>query len=257
MGRAGISATRRPMTTPRFLVSPDALRARDAVLTGAELHHLRVRRLRAGSELVLCDGLGHEQRGIVTALDRRRAVVRLSPEAPAEPASSLQLVLAQALLKGDKLDLVVEKATELGISALLMFTSARSVAQASPHRQERWKRIARSAAKQCQRSSVPAIEGPIPFERLLVRTESMRLLFWEDASTEPLAVADTPAGETDAVLAAVGPEGGFTAAEAEQARRAGFRVVGLGKRILRAETAALVAVTLCQFLWGDLSSVRE
>jgi 16S rRNA (uracil1498-N3)-methyltransferase len=240
------------MAIPRFLVTPDALRATDAVLTGAELHHLRVRRLRPGSELVLCDGGGRQRHGVVIALDRRRAIVRLSPETPAERASSLQLVLAQALLKGDKMDLVVEKATELGITELQTFTSARSVALASPHRQERWKRIARSAAKQCQRSTVPIIADPIPFERLLMRTESVRLLFWEDASAEALVAADAQARGTDAVLAGVGPEGGFTTTEAEHARRAGFRVVGLGKRILRAETAALVAVTLCQFLWGDL-----
>jgi 16S rRNA (uracil1498-N3)-methyltransferase len=240
------------MATPRFLVTPDALGATDAVLTGTELHHLRVRRLRAGSELVLCDGSGRQRHGVVIALDRRRAIVRLSPEAPAELASSLQLVLAQALLKGDKVDLIVEKATELGISALLLFTSEHSLAQPSPQRQERWKRIARSAAKQCRRSTVPVIEGPMPFARVLARPESVRLLFWEDSATETLTAAHAEARATDTVLAAVGPEGGFTAAEAEQARRAGFRVVGLGQRILRAETAALVAVTLCQFLWGDL-----
>src|SRR5262245_38632419 len=115
------------MSAPQFLVSPDALDAADAVLTGSELRHLRVRRLRPGSELILCDGQGRQRRGIITALDRHRAVINLGRDSTQQPDPSFNVVLAQAMLKGDKMDFVVEKATELGVTRLLLFTSERSV----------------------------------------------------------------------------------------------------------------------------------
>lgn len=244
------------MTTPRFLVHPDALGHADtAVLTGDELHHLRVRRLHVGSELVLCDGLGHQRHGIVTALGHDRAVVRISADEPLQRESQLHLVLAQALLKADKLDLVLEKATELGVSDILLFTCERTLRHAGADRRARWNRVARSAAKQCQRSIVPRVEGPISFEAILHRSDPLRLFFWENGPLHGLPRSgQEPAAS---MLVVVGPEGGFSAAEAEQASAAGFQLVGIGPRILRAETAALVAVTLCQFVWGDLARADQ
>jgi 16S rRNA (uracil1498-N3)-methyltransferase len=235
--------------TPQFLVGPELLSGARAVLTGAELHHLRVRRLHAGSEVILSDGLGHQRTGVVVSLDRRQAVVVLQPQELSRRESPLRLVLAQAVLKADRMDLVVEKATEIGVSEILVFECERSVGRLSPNRHARWLRIARGATKQCQRSTVPVIAG-ISFEQLLLRSEPLRLLFWEGESAASLA---TVSGAPPAALAAVGPEGGFSKAEVEQASARGFRVVGLGSRTLRAETAAVVAAALCQFLWGDLN----
>jgi 16S rRNA (uracil1498-N3)-methyltransferase len=238
---------------PRFLVTPELLSGSHAVLTGAELHHLRVRRLRAGCEVILSDGLGHQRTGVVVALQRQRAVVALRQEAPSARESRLRLVLAQAALKADKMDLVVEKATEIGVSEILVFECERSIGHPSPSRQARWQRIARSATKQCQRSAVPAIAGPVSFEQLLSRPEPLRLLFWDGESAAARPEANrAPEG----LLAAIGPEGGFSAAEVEQAAARGFHAVSLGPRILRAETAAVVAAALCQFLWGDLDRRR-
>jgi 16S rRNA (uracil1498-N3)-methyltransferase len=165
---------------------------------------------------------------------------------------SLRLTLALAALKADKLDLVIEKATELGVSDILVFTSERTVRAPSPERHARWLRIARSAAKQSQRTSVPDVHGPLPVAEILARRlEANRLFFWEAASPEasPLLARRSPQAR---ILAVVGPEGGFSAAEASQAEDNGFELVRLGRRPLRAETAAIVAVSLCQFLWGDL-----
>lgn len=238
--------------TPQFLVGPESLSGPRAVLTGAELRHLRVRRLHAGSEVILSDGLGHQRTGMVVALDRRQAVVVLEPQELTRRESPLRLVLAQAVLKADRMDLVVEKATEIGVSEILVFECERSIGRLSPNRHARWLRIARGATKQCQRSTVPAM-ARISFEQLLLRSEPLRLLFWEGASAASLATVN---GAPPAALAAVGPEGGFSKAEVEQASAHGFRVVGLGPRTLRAETAAVVAATLCQFLWGDLNQRR-
>lgn len=252
MGHVGIAPEGASVTTPRFLVNPDALsHTGTTVLTGPELHHLRVRRLRLGSELILCDGRGHQRRGIVAALDHHQAVIRVTADEPHERESRLHLVLAQALLKTDKLDLVIEKTTELGVSALLLFTCERTLRHVAGDRRARWNRVAGNAAKQCQRSCVPLIEGPISFEALLRRADPLRLLFWENSPVRGLPTIERQ--RVESVLAAVGPEGGFSTNEAQHAANAGFQLIGLAPRILRAETAAVVAVTLCQFLWGDLA----
>ncbi len=240
------------MTTARFLVTSELLHGPTAVLTGTELQHLRARRLRIGSELVLSDGLGCQRRGVLAQLDRRRAVINMVAELSHEPLS-LRVVLAQALLKSQRLDWVIEKTTELGVSELVVFTCERTVVQPNSERLARWHRVAASAAKQCQRSTLPRIIGPVPFASMLaLSADFLRLFFWESAPAGTLPAAKAAHPKIDSVLVAVGPEGGFSASEAEMAARAGWRLITLGHRILRAETASVVVVTLCQHLWGDL-----
>ncbi|HXQ21455.1 MAG TPA: RsmE family RNA methyltransferase [Candidatus Acidoferrales bacterium] len=242
------------MSTPQFIVSPEALSGSRATLTGQELHHLRVRRLRAGSEVVLCDARGSQRHGVVLSIDRHCATIGLSSTPAQQRESPLQLVLAQALLKADKLDLIIEKATELGVSGVVLFSSERSAGRVTADRQARWNRIARGATKQCQRSTAPSVAGPISFDELLSQhTAAQRLFFWEDAPPGGLAAAHAECPRTAWALVVVGPEGGFSAAEAQRAAAAGFRLIGLGPRILRAETAAVIAVALTQFLWGDMA----
>jgi 16S rRNA (uracil1498-N3)-methyltransferase len=241
------------VTTPRFLVSSESLAGTSAVLSGAELRHLRARRLRAGGAVILSDGLGQQRRGIILTLDRHRAVIRLADLEPAQRESPLRLVVAQAALKADKLDFVVEKTTELGVSELLVLTSERTVVQVSVERMARLNRIARSAAKQCQRSVVPPINGPIALDGLLVqRPDCLRLFLWEGAPLGGLTVAHRAHPTVASVLAVIGPEGGFSTHEARRATEMGWQLVGLSARILRAETAAVSVTALCQFLWGDL-----
>ena len=243
------------MSVPRFLVPSAAMRGSSCVLAGETFRHLRARRLRVGSRLVLTDGVGTARDGVVAQVDRRQAVVNLSPAVAETRESPLHLVLAQGILKRDKLDLVVEKATELGVHEILFFTSERTVGRVASERQARWTRVARSAAEQSQRTTVPDVRGPLPLEQVLAyRTTALRLFFWEGTSTSSLLAARARCSDTSDMLVVVGPEGGFSADEARRAADAGFDVVGLSRRILRAETAAMVAVTLAQFLWGDLAS---
>lgn len=246
------------MRRPRFLVNPDALSHRQAVLTGPELHHLRVRRLQVGHTLFLTDGRGAQRRGVIAALDRHRAIIDLTDEPDVHRESALSLVLAQALLKADALDLVIRKATELGVSDLVLFTSTHTAAHVGMDRQSRWSRLAESAAKQCQRSTVPTIIGPLTFDAALAfAPNSLRILFWEECRAASLAALKTEHPRAAAVLAFVGPEGGFSAAEAACAAAAGCHLTGLGARILRAETASIVAIALAQFLWGDLGGIER
>ena len=243
------------MSLARFLVPSTALHGASCVLAGDTFRHFRARRLRVGSRLVLTDGAGTAREGVVVQVDRSRAVVDLSPVVAETRESPLHLVLAQGILKGDKLDLVVEKATELGVQQILFFTSERTVGRVTTERQARWARIACSAAQQSQRTTVPDVRGPVPLEDVLAYPPTaLRLLFWESTSTNGLVGAHHRRSDASDVLVVVGPEGGFSSDEARRAAEAGFDVVGLSRRILRAETAAVVAVTLAQFLWGDLAS---
>jgi 16S rRNA (uracil1498-N3)-methyltransferase len=224
-----------------------------AVLTGAQLQHLRARRLRVGSPVVLADGTGRQRHGVVAAVARHQAVIEMTDEQTPQRESPLRLILAQALLKSDKLDWVIEKATELGVTELIVFTSERTVGRASGDRQARWLRVARSAAEQCQRSQLPRIAGPVTYDQLLAWPgEALRLFFWEEQPRGNLAAVYRLRPRTSAVLVVIGPEGGFSVHEADQAAAQGFHIAGLAPRILRAETAAIAATTLCQFLWGDL-----
>lgn len=245
------------MADPVFLVDPDALDRDEAVLGHAESHHLRVRRLRPGSPVLLGYGRGRQRPGIVVAITAHEAIVRLTDAPTVGVESPCHITLAQAALKADKLDFVVEKVTELGAAAVVIYTCARSLGAVSASRRDRWERIARSAAKQCRRAVVPEITGPLPWEAVVAsQPPARRLLFLEPESTNShgsrLDLRRIP--PPSAVLSIVGPEGGFAPAEVQLATEAGCEAVSLGTRILRAETAAIVATTLCQFLWGDLGS---
>jgi 16S rRNA (uracil1498-N3)-methyltransferase len=145
------------------------------------------------------------------------------------------------------MDVVVEKATELGVSRLAPMLTERCVAGRG--QVARWRRIALAAAKQCGRTRVPEIDDPAPLaERLAASWPGLRLLAWEEATERGW---ETLPARAEAVAVLLGPEGGFTPAEAAAAQAAGFRPVSLGRRVLRAETAALVTAALCQHRWGD------
>ncbi|MBI4517413.1 MAG: 16S rRNA (uracil(1498)-N(3))-methyltransferase [Deltaproteobacteria bacterium] len=234
---------------PRFFVAHDAIAGERAVLTGEERHHARVCRLRPGARVELFDDCGREYDALVNTATAELIELTVTERVPAPRESGLALTLAVALLKADKLDLVIEKATELGVAEVVVFRCERTLGGSGSSRRERWQRIALSAAKQCGRSAVPRIYGPESLEALARRPADLRLVCWEQAS----AAAGFPGGGCPAsVLIAVGPEGGFTTDEVTRLQAAGFSSVSLGPRMLRAETAAITAAALAQARWGDL-----
>lgn len=219
-------------------------------ITGPDVRHLRAHRVGAGARFVVFDesGAEHEVRLERVAARVAEAVV-LATSRP-ERESRLDLVLAPALLKGAKMDLVIEKAAELGVCRLAPVICRHAIAQGA--RLERWRRIALAAAKQSGRTRVPVIDPPIAFASLVrAPWPGLRLIAWEGEQRRPLA---SVAAEGDAVTMVVGPEGGFADEEVAEARAHGFLTVTLAPRILRAETAAIVAAALCQHRWGDLST---
>jgi len=235
---------------PRFLVDEIDAAAGAIDLPAAEVKHARVRRLHNGAEVVVFDGRGCAYRGRIEAYSRDAVRVALVEALPARAAESpLAITLAVAVLKADRLDWVIEKTTELGVARIVPFECEHSLARPSAARQTRWRSIAAGAAKQCGRSIVPTVETCSSFAAVIERSAERKLLFWEGA---PVGERLSTAGAPHQVLAIVGPEGGFTAGEATAARSAGAQVVSLGPRILRADTAAISAATLCQHLWGDV-----
>ena len=247
------------MSLPRFLVSPDAVRDGAATVAGSELAHMRkVLRLRPGSRVLLWDGEGAEHEAVITAYEGGVAAMTVVRSYRPERESPLAVTLVQAVGKGDKMDWIVEKATELGVTRVAPFFSSHTVPRfggdKGERRRERWRKIAAAAARQSGRTRIPEIGEPDRFDAMLERDWQCdaRLLFWEDAHGRGLASLREELDSPRSVLVMVGPEGGFSGEEAAIAAARGFHTIGLGRRILRTETAAVAAVCAVQLLWGDL-----
>lgn len=234
---------------PRIWLPPEALRGDSLEIQGAEARHLaRVLRARPGDRFAAFDGSGIEVVAEVLETGpalRGRILARHCPRV--EPR--LELTLYLSLVRGERFDLAVEKATELGVSRLVPLGSRRcTVRRPGPGRRQRWERIARSAAAQSGRVRVPRIGEPLAFPAALeeaVRGHRHTLILAPGAPPP-----EGPLADSAALL--VGPEGGFEEQEVGTARAAGALVVGLGPRTLRSETAAVVAVALALYLAGEI-----
>jgi 16S rRNA (uracil1498-N3)-methyltransferase len=243
------------MGPPRFHL-PGAAPGARMQLPEHVAHHARdVLRLRAGSKVHVFDGEGTEYEAVLESVDRRGSVAHLKGTVPALPEPALALTLALSPLKGDLMELVIQKATELGVAELRPLVCARTDAVARPAlrgtRQQRWEKVASGAAEQCGRARVPRIAPTGSLGELLSEAfEGPRLLLQEPGAQRPALSALPHPGAR--LLLLVGPAGGFEPAEVARAAAAGFQPVGLGPRVLRAETAAVAAIAAAQALWGDL-----
>ena len=257
------------MTRRRFYAPPDAFKpdGGSVTLSEEESRHLRdVLRLRAGEEAFVFDGEGREFACVVAEAGGRRGPARLEIRASVSPPSRespLSLTLGVALLKGEKFDLVVQKATELGAARVVPVVTRRADVRVRDEREavrrvERWRRLALEACKQSGRARVPAVGAPVALAELTAaaavnsRGASARLMFAERGGAGLDEVAAGWAERPASAVALVGPEGGWDDGEIDEAARAGWTVVTLGGRVLRAETAAVVVAALLQHLLGDL-----
>ncbi len=240
----------------RFFAQPQQFHQDMVTLDSEETLHLtRVLRLGVGAQVEVCDGEGGNFAAQVTGLEAQGARLRILEKLPPWGESPLPVTLGIGLAKGEAADEVVRQATEMGVARIFPFTCERSE-RLSPERltrrRKRWQRLARESLKSCQRSFLPSIELAGDFAAALAGSEEVKLIFWEDARGGGLqAVLGRPRPRDVRML--IGPEGGFSAAEAAQARQAGFTVVSLGPRRLKVATAALAAITLMQYAWGDLA----
>ena len=243
----------------RFFLSRSSIRGRCGTVVGAELEHLRkVLRLRPGDHIIAFDDTGWEHEAVIRALHEEQGELEILRSYQAGRESPLVVTLAVALTKGEKMDYVVEKATELGVQTIAPFVSRYTVPKLDDRRvfqrAERWQKIALSAAKQCGRTCLPAILRVCDYRDLITNRASgaLKLLFWEKEAEQTLKQVHAKEPRVPSVCLVIGPEGGFSVEEAELARAQGYSTVHLGRRVLRAETAAVAALSLVQYLWGDL-----
>ncbi len=241
------------MTIPRFYVAAAAPGAR-LKLPEHTAHHAReVLRLRSGAIARVFDGAGHEFSAVLEEVSRQKVTAHLQEAVAPRAESPLRIVLALSPLKGDFMELVIQKATELGVAEIWPVVTARTDAVARPAlkgtRQERWEKVASGAAEQSGRATLPRIAATTTLDEILEAPfQGPRALLLETGSHASLASLPT----TGALLLLIGPAGGWEDHEAGRLQETGFVAVSIGPRILRAETAALAAVALAQGLWGDL-----
>jgi len=213
-----------------------------------------VLRMKEGDPLLIFNGTDWEYEAVI----RRQTAEGMELEITGRqrlPAAEIHVTLCQAVPKADKMDGIIRHATELGAERIVPFLAERSVPrwrpEQLPRKRERWQKIAVEASRQCGRSDIPEIGEIVTFERMLhdVPESGLRLIPWEEETTTGIReVLRDPAraGVKEFVLA-IGPEGGFSAGEIEQARRARFLSVSLGKRVLRVETASLAVIAILQY----------
>ena len=241
-----------------------ALRPGEQILTGPTARHVAsVLRLRSGDRIVLFDGSGREFPAQIVRVDRQEVRVVVGDEVVVIRESPLSVHLALGISRPGIMDLIVQKATELGVVEITPMETERSQGRRSGHRATerltRWERIAREAARQCGRNRIPHVAPLAQFSQV-VREEAspnaLRLICWEEETRRGLKEALTTRVQVAEVSLLIGPEGGFSSAEVAAAMTAGFHIVSLGPRILRTETAAIAVVSLLQYEMGDLGVAR-
>lgn len=242
----------------RYFVNRNQVEQNRIVIRGDDVHHIKnVMRQGEGHRLICCDGKGTDYHVRIEGMDDRQVQCVIEEQLPSagEPAS--RITVAQALPKGDKLEWVFQKGTELGAVSFQPFVSARTIVKLEGKkalkRQERWQRIVKEAAEQAHRGRIPEIELPVSWNSLLQTFDKYdRVLFaYEKEGNSLLSSLDHLDGKTT-ILVVVGPEGGFTKQEAEEAIAAGATPLNLGPRILRAETAPLALLSCILFYFGEM-----
>jgi 16S rRNA (uracil1498-N3)-methyltransferase len=242
---------------PRFYCPPPLPSSGSFDLPPDAAHHAaRVLRLREGDPVQIFDGLGNERHGVIAELGGKRVVVSGIIAVDDDRESPLNVLLAQALSSSEKMDWVIQKATELGVTEIQPIDTERSVARLSAERAvkrlEHWQQVAISACEQCGRNVLPQIHAPLD---IMVWLQKMQMLSDVKFILLPQGAASlhAQAKPQGRIALLIGAEGGFTQAESDSALRCGFTAIRMGARVLRTETAAIAGLAALQTLWGDFS----
>lgn len=247
----------------KFHVRPEAIRGDRVAFDGQETRHLaRVLRLGPGDLVQVVDGQGAEFQVRLESIEGRSATGTILARSTAASESLLAITLAQGIPKGDKMEWIVRTATELGVARIVPLLTERTVVRLEPgrwrDRVRRWQRVAKEAAKQCGRAVIPAVDAPRSLQEFAEADwkADLALCLWEGERRGLRELLAETAGRVTSALLVVGPEGGLAPREVEALAARGFKVAGLGPRILRTETAGPVGVALLQARFGDLGSPR-
>lgn len=242
------------MRIPR-IHTPENLAPGEHTLAGNAAHHAgTVLRMNAGDRVVLFNGDGLDYPAEILEAGRKRLTVHV--ESPHDPGteSPLAITLGQVMSRGDRMDYAIQKATEMGVTAIQPLDSARCEVRLNPERERKrlknWQQVAISAAEQCGRARIPTIHSPMKLADWLTHCDdAIRLVLHHEG--QPVRSQDTA---PTSVALLIGPEGGLDDSELDAAATAGFAPLALGPRVLRTETAPVAAIGLCQWLWGDFHS---
>lgn len=236
----------------RFYVPPDSVSNGKIIIRGDELHHAKdVMRLGAGDEIVVFDGTGKEYYGIIEKADRERMIASIEKTVERK-TGSCGFTLVQAIPKSDKMDLIIEKATELGVEKIIPVLTARTVARPDTKggslKAGRWRKIALVAAKQCGRSTIPEVSDITRFEDSLKKIKGRELIVMPCLYDDTRRLKEVLSGKRPASAAVfIGPEGDFTKEEVEAAKAVGAIPVSLGAEVLRSETAAISVLSVINY----------
>lgn len=230
-------------------------------IIGQNAHYLvNVLRLKIDDEFQILGKNGNLYRARIISTEKKIVKAKIVTSEYINTESSLHLVYVQAILKGEKMDFLIQKATELGVKEIYPVVTTRTIVRQTG-KYQRWLRIAQESVRQCGRRGIPLIHEPTTFKSFLEKiidpviggeNHGCGYIFYEDAQT-PIKNTILNIKHNKPVYSVIGPEGGFTPNEIELAQSRGLLSVRLGPRILRAETAALIALGLIQFLYGDIN----
>ena len=241
---------------PRFFIAGTNLAGGMAILKGRDAEHVRVLRLRPGEDVILCDGQGTDYKCRLVYADKEQAEAEILEVVPCPAEPSVKVTVLCGLPKGDRTDYIIQKCVEAGASEIAFFLSDRCVARpGEPEKKlERWQRIAEEAAKQSGRGIIPQVSWAGDFAGALdaaIKTE-LPLFMYETGEREALNAVLEANKEVKTAAIVTGPEGGFAEFEAKLAKIAGLHICSMGERILRCETAPVVAVSALMYATGNL-----
>jgi 16S rRNA (uracil1498-N3)-methyltransferase len=249
---------------PRFFISPGQVIDESITISGEDVRHIAtVLRMKAGDELLLCDGKGTEYSVEIAKVDKSEITTGVKARSKREIRYPL-VTLGQGLPKSDKMDWIVQKATELGVATIVPLVTERTIVKIRDEekRVSRWKKICREAAMQSNRADIPAVGRIVSFGDFLktpngstelVEVSELTTLFllpWEEGTVPIKRILRANPGMKN-IIVLIGPEGGFSAQEAEMAHGKGFHLVSLGPNILRTETAAIAALSMIDYEFFD------
>ncbi len=243
---------------PRFSIRKDSIAEDEGMLRGTisqseYLHITKVLRLGVGDRIIVFDNESTEYKGIIENISSEFIAIRIQSSSSVETESALKLYLFQAILKGNKMDDVIRQATQLGVSRIFPVISERTQIRRTA-KVERWNKIAVESTKQCGRTRPPEVSRPIVFHNFgeIKKRSEMKIMLYENETELLGTYINSRSKPVNSVNVFIGPEGGFSEKEISEAKKNGYAVLGLGKRILRAETASIASLALLQSRFGDI-----
>lgn len=240
----------------QFFVAPEEMKPDFLTLTGENAAHAKVLRLKCGEQVLVCDGEGNESLCTVSDVSPGQISLVVNSTGTSETEPMVKASIYMAYAKGDKLEHVIQKATELGAHEIVAFPSARCVSRPDEKslskKLERWQKIAVSASEQCGRGRIPKVIAVDSYQAALKRAKQadMAILFYENEHATTLHMA-LEQNDFASISLLTGPEGGLEEREVMMAKEAGFRICTLGSRILRCETAPLCALSAVMYASGE------